>query len=271
MARRSARTHGGPCDGHQPDHHARTGCRAARDDAGGRLPRPGGLPARDAPGARRAARVRSLVRVEAVGICASDLKCYHGAAKFWGDENRPAWAETDAVPGHEVAGRVVELDDEARAHWGIEVDDRVVVEQIVPCWNCRYCDTGNYHMCAGAQHVRLQARQPRRHGGVHGAPHRLPGPHDQQGHPAGARGLRRTAVLRAARGGAGPDHLRRRRGRRRLRPHRPGHDRRGRRQVPRRDRGPRHGPAQAGAGAQDAARRWRSTSPRRTPSPGSRR
>ncbi len=89
-----------------------------------------------------------LVRVEAVGICASDLKCYHGAAKFWGDENRPAWAETDAVPGHEIAGRVIELDDEARAHWGIELDDRVVVEQIVPCWSCRYCTTGNYHMCA---------------------------------------------------------------------------------------------------------------------------
>jgi threonine dehydrogenase-like Zn-dependent dehydrogenase len=88
-----------------------------------------------------------LVRVEAVGICASDLKCYHGAAKFWGDENRPAWAETEAVPGHEITGRVVELDDDAREHWGIEVDDRVVVEQIVPCWNCRYCDTGNYHMC----------------------------------------------------------------------------------------------------------------------------
>ena len=32
----------------------------------------------------------ALIRVEAVGICASDLKCYHGAAKFWGDENRPA-------------------------------------------------------------------------------------------------------------------------------------------------------------------------------------
>jgi len=89
-----------------------------------------------------------LVRVEAVGICASDLKCYHGAAKFWGDENRPAWAETDAVPGHEITGRVVELDDGARAQWGIELDDRVVVEQIVPCWSCRYCDTGNYHMCA---------------------------------------------------------------------------------------------------------------------------
>lgn len=88
-----------------------------------------------------------LLRVEAVGICASDLKCYHGAAKFWGDENRPAWAETQAVPGHEITGRVVELDDAARGRWGIEVDDRVVVEQIVPCWDCRYCDTGNYHMC----------------------------------------------------------------------------------------------------------------------------
>ena len=88
-----------------------------------------------------------LLRVEAVGICASDLKCYHGAAKFWGDENRPAWAETQAVPGHEITGRVVELDDAARSRWGIEVDDRVVVEQIVPCWDCRYCDTGNYHMC----------------------------------------------------------------------------------------------------------------------------
>jgi threonine dehydrogenase-like Zn-dependent dehydrogenase len=88
-----------------------------------------------------------LVKVGAVGICASDLKCYHGAAKFWGDENRPAWAETEAVPGHESAGTVIELDDEARKHWGFEVGDQVVPEQIVPCWNCRYCNRGQYWMC----------------------------------------------------------------------------------------------------------------------------
>src|SRR5687768_15095499 len=40
----------------------------------------------------------ALIKVEATGICASDLKCYHGAAKFWGDENRPAWAETEVIP-----------------------------------------------------------------------------------------------------------------------------------------------------------------------------
>ncbi|MEJ7800928.1 MAG: alcohol dehydrogenase catalytic domain-containing protein [Ilumatobacter sp.] len=88
-----------------------------------------------------------LVRVEAVGVCASDLKCYHGAPKFWGDENRPAWAETDVVPGHEFVGIVVQLDDAARARWGVEIGDRVVSEQIVPCWNCRYCLRGQYWMC----------------------------------------------------------------------------------------------------------------------------
>jgi len=88
-----------------------------------------------------------LVRVEAVGICASDLKCYQGAAKFWGDDSRPAWAETEVVPGHEGVGLVVELDDEARARWNVEVGDRVVAEQIVPCWKCRYCLRGQYHMC----------------------------------------------------------------------------------------------------------------------------
>ncbi len=89
-----------------------------------------------------------LVKVEAVGICASDLKCYHGAAKFWGDEDRPAWAETDVIPGHEFVGLVEELDDEARARTGAEVGDRVTSEQIVPCWECRYCLRGQYHMCA---------------------------------------------------------------------------------------------------------------------------
>jgi erythritol/L-threitol dehydrogenase len=89
----------------------------------------------------------ALVRVEAVGICASDLKAYHGAAKFWGDENRPAWTETQVIPGHEFAGEIVVLDDTAAARWGVAVGDRVVAEQIVPCDECRYCRRGEYWMC----------------------------------------------------------------------------------------------------------------------------
>ena len=90
----------------------------------------------------------ALVKVEAVGICASDLKCYHGAAKFWGDASRPAWAETEVVPGHEFVGEIVELDDAAAKRWGVKKGDRVVAEQIVPCGECRYCLRGNYWMCA---------------------------------------------------------------------------------------------------------------------------
>jgi threonine dehydrogenase-like Zn-dependent dehydrogenase len=102
----------------------------------------------------------ALVKVEAVGICASDLKCYHGAAKFWGDENRPAWAETEVVPGHEFVGRVIELDDQARRRWGIDVGDRVTSEQIVPCWKCRYCVRGEYWMCQPHDLFGFKRRNP---------------------------------------------------------------------------------------------------------------
>jgi threonine dehydrogenase-like Zn-dependent dehydrogenase len=102
----------------------------------------------------------ALVKVEAVGICASDLKCYHGAAKFWGDENRPAWAETEVIPGHEFVGTVVQLDDQARQRWGIETGDRVTSEQIVPCWQCRYCLRGEYWMCAPHNMYGFKRRNP---------------------------------------------------------------------------------------------------------------
>jgi threonine dehydrogenase-like Zn-dependent dehydrogenase len=101
-----------------------------------------------------------LVKVDAVGICASDLKCYHGAAKFWGDENRPAWAETEVIPGHEFCGTVVQLDQAATDHWGIEVGDRVVAEQIVPCWECRYCLRGQYWMCQPHDMFGFKRRNP---------------------------------------------------------------------------------------------------------------
>jgi len=102
----------------------------------------------------------ALVRVEAVGICASDLKCYHGAAKFWGDENRPAWAETEVIPGHEFVGEVVSIDQEATDRWGVTVGDRVVSEQIVPCWKCRYCLRGQYWMCGPHDMYGFKRRNP---------------------------------------------------------------------------------------------------------------
>ncbi|MFL0456621.1 zinc-binding dehydrogenase [Brachybacterium paraconglomeratum] len=89
-----------------------------------------------------------LIQVEAVGVCASDLKAYAGAAKFWGDENRDRWVEPGIIPGHEITGTVVQGSDEILAHHGVSVGDRIVIEQIVPCGECMYCQRGWYWMCA---------------------------------------------------------------------------------------------------------------------------
>ena len=156
----------------------------------------------DVAGAR-AGPGEALVRVEAVGICASDLKCYHGAAKFWGDENRPAWAETEVIPGHEFVGRVVELDDEAAERWGIEVGDRVVVRADRAVLGMPLLRARPVPHVPAPRHVRLQAREPGRHGGVHGATGRGAGAQDQQAISPAPRRVRRAAVLRAARGRAG--------------------------------------------------------------------
>ncbi|GAA3071228.1 MULTISPECIES: zinc-binding dehydrogenase [Actinomycetes] len=88
-----------------------------------------------------------LLRTDAVGVCASDLKCYHGAEKFWGGEHKPAWAETDRIPGHEFVGTVVAAGEGALVARGVDFGDRLACEQIVPCGDCFYCGRGIYWMC----------------------------------------------------------------------------------------------------------------------------
>ncbi|MEM7530557.1 MAG: alcohol dehydrogenase catalytic domain-containing protein [Chloroflexota bacterium] len=88
-----------------------------------------------------------LVRVKSIGICASDLKCYTGAPLFWGDDHRVGYAQPPVIPGHEFVGEVVALGAGAGEKYGLALGDIAVSEQIVPCWNCRYCNRGQYWMC----------------------------------------------------------------------------------------------------------------------------
>ncbi|MDO5662314.1 MAG: zinc-binding dehydrogenase [Brachybacterium sp.] len=88
-----------------------------------------------------------LIRVEAVGVCASDLKCYHGATKFWGDESRDRWVEPGRSPGHELVGEIVAGSEAALALHDVAIGDRIACEQIVPCEDCLYCRRGWYWMC----------------------------------------------------------------------------------------------------------------------------
>lgn len=89
-----------------------------------------------------------LVRVKSTGVCASDIKCYTGAAMFWGDEHRKGFCQAPVTPGHEFVGEVVALGEGAGEKYKLEIGDHAISEQIVPCWECRYCKMGAYWMCA---------------------------------------------------------------------------------------------------------------------------
>ncbi|GAA3214760.1 zinc-binding dehydrogenase [Microbacterium terregens] len=79
-----------------------------------------------------------LLRVEANGICGSDVEIYRGHIG-----SHP----TPFIPGHEPMGIIAELGDRAAERWGVQVGDRVALEVIVPCRACNDCLTGRYQAC----------------------------------------------------------------------------------------------------------------------------
>ncbi|UOQ57354.1 zinc-binding dehydrogenase [Leucobacter allii] len=79
-----------------------------------------------------------LLRVEANGICGSDIEIYHGNIVM---NPRPF------VPGHEPVGIVEEVGERAAERWGVEPGDRVALEVVVPCRSCADCLTGAYQAC----------------------------------------------------------------------------------------------------------------------------
>lgn len=80
-----------------------------------------------------------LLRVEAAAVCGSDVNHY-GDTSFR--------QRGDVVLGHETAGSIVALaDDNARKRWGVELGDRVYVEEFIGCKVCSSCVTGSYNLC----------------------------------------------------------------------------------------------------------------------------
>ena len=88
-----------------------------------------------------------LIKVDACGVCASDVKCWSGAAMFWGDATRKGYVQAPVTPGHELIGTVVGLGDGAGEKYGLALGNRAISEQIVPCEACRFCRRGQYHLC----------------------------------------------------------------------------------------------------------------------------
>src|SRR5665811_2131657 len=73
-----------------------------------------------------------LVRIEASGICGSDVMEWYRAGKV------------PLVLGHEIAGEVVKVGEGVTA---FREEDRVAVTHHVPCMSCHYCVSGHETVC----------------------------------------------------------------------------------------------------------------------------
>jgi threonine dehydrogenase-like Zn-dependent dehydrogenase len=83
-----------------------------------------------------------LLRLEACGICGSDVEQYKG---HLGQRGLPM------VPGHEPLGIIEEVGERAAGRWGVSPGDRVAVEILIPCRSCDLCLTGRYMSCKNKQ------------------------------------------------------------------------------------------------------------------------
>ena len=84
----------------------------------------------------------ALLRVEACGLCGSDVEQFHGALVSLG-------LRYPTVPGHEPLGTIEEIGDVAARRWGVQPGDRVAVEPLIPCGACSACLSGRYTSCSG--------------------------------------------------------------------------------------------------------------------------
>ncbi len=80
----------------------------------------------------------ALVRVEASGICGSDLHIYHGRVPV----------EQGFTIGHEFVGTVLAAGEDVER---VEVGDRVLGTFHTACATCASCLRGDYHRCRSGQ------------------------------------------------------------------------------------------------------------------------
>ncbi|MFD0712998.1 2,3-butanediol dehydrogenase [Paenibacillus sp. GCM10027626] len=86
------------------------------------------------------------IRIEACGICGSDLHEY-AAGPIFIPEGTPHPLTNEKAPivmGHEFSGQIVEIGE---AVTRFQVGDRVVVEPIYSCGTCAACKQGKYNLC----------------------------------------------------------------------------------------------------------------------------
>ncbi|HWF35220.1 MAG TPA: alcohol dehydrogenase catalytic domain-containing protein [Solirubrobacteraceae bacterium] len=99
---------------------------------------PGEVSVEDRPEPEPLARDDAVVRIEASGICGSDLHIYHGRVQV----------EPGFTIGHEFVGTVVAAGEDVTR---VSVGDRVLGCFHTACGTCFFCLRGAYHKCDNAR------------------------------------------------------------------------------------------------------------------------
>ena len=95
---------------------------------------PGEIRVEERPDPEPATPDDAVVRVEATGICGSDLHIYHGRVAI----------EPGFVIGHEYVGEVIAAGDAVSE---VAVGDRVLGTYCTACGRCFHCRRAEYHKC----------------------------------------------------------------------------------------------------------------------------
>ena len=78
--------------------------------------------------------------IEICGVCGSDYEAFR---------RPPSEPFAPVVLGHEAVGRIRAIGAEAARRWGCDAGDRVVVNEVIPCGQCRLCARGAGELCNG--------------------------------------------------------------------------------------------------------------------------
>jgi D-arabinose 1-dehydrogenase-like Zn-dependent alcohol dehydrogenase len=97
-----------------------------------------------------------LLKVDACGVCHSDLHLWHGVFKMANDVEVDVRTRGITLPhtlGHEVVGEVVALGPEAR---GVAVGDKRLVYTWIGCGDCAVCAAGDENLCDNPRSIGIR-------------------------------------------------------------------------------------------------------------------